>query len=46
MVWGLSMLTAVVLFHIVVDPYVYIILGAALGVPVFLGIRKNGNKKA
>lgn len=45
-VWGLAMLTAVVLFHIVIDPYVYFILGAALGIPVFLGIRKNGHNKA
>lgn len=42
-VWGLVVLTLVIFLHIVTDPEVYLILAAAIGLPLVIGLRRNGN---
>lgn len=41
--WGLIVLTLVIFLHIVTDPEVYLILAAAIGLPLIVGLKRNGN---
>ena len=42
-IWGIVMLTAIILFHIVTDYEAYIILAAAIGLPLFVEIKRGKN---
>jgi hypothetical protein len=41
--WGIIVLTLIIFLHIVTDPEVYLILAAAIGLPLVIGLRRNGN---
>jgi uncharacterized membrane protein len=43
-VWGLSLLTVIIVFHIITDYAAYLILGAAIGLPLFIK-GTNGKKE-
>jgi hypothetical protein len=42
--WGITLLTFIIIFHVVTDYAAYLILGAAIGLPLVVG-GAGGKKK-